>query len=176
MGGLAVWITGLPGSGKSTATEGLKKLHPDLVILRMDELRKLVTPNPTYSDAERDLVYRSLVYTAGMLTELGHNVVIDATANRREWRDLARRLIPGFVEVYLKCTVEECSLREKRRTDTRGAPKDIYRKGETGWPVPGVNVPYEEPVNPEIEVETTCSSIEDTVALIDSSLRQRLNP
>lgn len=174
MGGLALWITGLPGSGKSTAADGIKKLHPDFVILRMDDIRKVVTPVPTYSDAERDLVYRNLVYLASMLAQLGHNVVIDATGNRREWRDLARRLIPGFIEVYLKCAVEECSIREKKRTDRRGAPADIYRKGERGWPVPGVNAPYEEPINPEIEIETTCASAEDVVRLIDDSLRQRL--
>jgi adenylylsulfate kinase len=175
MGGLAVWITGLPGSGKSTAADGIRELHPDFVILRMDELRKVVTPDPTYSHVERDLVYRSLVYLAKVLAELGHNVIIDATGNRREWRDLARRLIPDFIEVYLKCTLEECSIREKKRTDTHSAPPDIYKKGESGWPVPGVNVPYEKPIKPEIEVETTCSSAEDIVALIDDCLRRRLN-
>ncbi len=175
MGGLALWITGLPGSGKSTAADGIRKLHPDFFILRMDELRKIVTPNPTYSDTERDLVYRSLVYLAMVLTELGRNVIIDATGNRRVWRDLARGLIPDFIEVYLKCTVEECSIRERMRTDTRGAPAGIYRRGERGWPVPGVNVPYEEPLNPEIEVESTVSSADDIIALIDDSLKRRLN-
>jgi adenylylsulfate kinase len=174
MGGLALWITGLPGSGKSTVADGIKELHPDFVILRMDELRKIVTPDPTYSQAERDLVYRSLVYLARLLIELGHNVIIDATGNRREWRDLARRLIPDFIEVYLKCTIEECSIRERKRTDTRGAPADIYKKGKSGWPVPGVNAPYEEPINPEVEVETTCSSAEDIIALVDDSLKRRL--
>ncbi|MEJ2695341.1 MAG: adenylyl-sulfate kinase [Candidatus Sulfobium sp.] len=174
MGGLAVWITGLPGSGKSTAADGIKRLHPDFVILRMDELRKVATPDPAYSHTEREVVYRSLVYFARMLTELGHNVIIDATGNRRDWRDLARRLIPDFIEVYLKCTVEECGVREKKRTDMRGAPAGIYGKGKAGWPVPGVNVPYEEPLNPEVEIETTCSSAEDTVRLIDDSLKRIL--
>ncbi len=175
MGGLAVWITGLPGSGKSTATDGLRKLHPDFVVLRMDEMRKIVTPDPTYSHMERDLVYRSLVYLARVLTDVGHNVIIDATGNRREWRDLARGLIPRFIEVYLICPVKECGMREKQRTDSRGAPPDIYKKGESGWPVPGVNAPYEEPANPEIRVETTRLSVEDIVALIDDSLKQRLH-
>jgi adenylylsulfate kinase len=175
MGGLAIWITGLPGSGKSTAADGLRKLHPDFVVLRMDDMRKIVTPNPTYSYMERDLVYRCLVYLARVLTELGHNVIIDATGNRREWRDLARGLIPRFIEVYLRCPVEECSRREKRRTDSHGAPPDIYKKGESGWPVPGVNAPYEEPANPDIRVETARLSLEDVVALINDSLEQMLH-
>lgn len=175
MGGIALWITGLPGSGKSTAADGLKRLHPDFVVLRMDEMRRVVTPNPTYSDTERELVYRSLVYLAKVLTELGRNVIIDATGNRRRWRDLARRLIPDFIEVYLKCSVEECNTRERMRTETRGAPTGVYSKGEKGWPVPGVNVPYEEPGNPEVEVDAAFSSAEDIIALIDDSLKQRLN-
>lgn len=175
MGGLAIWITGLPGSGKSTAAEGIKSLHPDFVVLRMDELRKVVTPDPSYSDAERDMVYRSLVYLAKVLTESGRNVIIDATGNRREWRNLARAHIPGFIEVYLKCSVEECISREKKRTERHGAPADIYRKGEKGWPVPGVNAPYEEPGNPEIAVDTTSLSAEDIVGVIDDFLRQRLD-
>ncbi|HDY70131.1 MAG TPA: adenylyl-sulfate kinase, partial [Nitrospirae bacterium] len=44
-----VWITGLPGSGKSSIAEALKGRHPGFVILRMDEMRKIVTPEPTYN-------------------------------------------------------------------------------------------------------------------------------
>lgn len=174
MGGVALWITGLPGSGKSTAADGIKKLHPDFVVLRMDELRRFVTPHPTYSDTERDLVYRSIVYMAKVLTELNRHVIIDATGNRREWRDLARALIPGFIEVHLKCRIEECRTREMDRKDLHGAPSGIYEKGEIGWPVPGLGAPYEAPFEPEVEVETTDSSAEDTVAIIDSVVERRL--
>lgn len=174
MGGLALWITGLPGSGKSTVADGIKRLHPDFVILRMDELRKVVTPQPTYSDTERDLLYRSLVYLAQVLTECGRDVIIDATGNRRRWRDLARSLIPRFVEVYLKCAVEECILREKKRTVLRGAPAGIYEKGKSGWPVPGINAPYEEPLSPEIEVETMRSSEEDVLMLVNEAVNRKL--
>ena len=70
MSGIAVWITGLPGSGKSTVADEMKKSNPAFIILRMDELRKIVTPDPTYSESERDMVYRSLVYLSIKLTEL----------------------------------------------------------------------------------------------------------
>jgi adenylylsulfate kinase len=170
MYGIAIWITGFPGSGKSTVADALKKTHPGFIILRMDELRKVVTPEPTYSDSEREVVYRALVYLAKMLTELGHDVIIDATGNLRKWRELARQLIPRFAEVYLRCPLELCVQREKKRLETHEAPKDIYKKGAAGWPVPGMVVPYEEPLNPEILIDTNETSIEDSIAKIHSKI------
>ncbi len=149
-----VWITGLPGSGKSTVALALKERVPDAVILRMDDLRKVVTPEPNYSDTEREYIYRALVFMAKTLYELGHNVIIDATGNRKSWRELARNLIPEFFEVYLKCPIELCIKREETRVDTHTAPREIYEKGKKGWPVPGVKVPYEEPTNAEIIIDT----------------------
>jgi adenylylsulfate kinase len=172
MSGIAIWITGLPGSGKSTVADKFKKIHPEFIILRMDELRKVVTPKPTYSDSERELVYRALVYLAKMLTELGHNVIIDATGNLRRWRELARHLIPRYVEVYLRCPVETCIEREKQRLETHNAPRDIYKKGTAGWPVPGMVVPYEEPLNPEIVIDTDKTLIEETIATIEKALAE----
>ena len=170
MGGMALWITGLPGSGKSSLADAVKALHPDFVILRMDELRKIVTPEPVYSDAEREIVYRSLVYLAKELTDLGHTVIIDATGNKRRWRELARGLIPRYAEIYLKCPIEECIIRERQRQETRGAPKDIYKKGEQGWPVPGINVPYEEPLKPEIIIDTSQVTVREAVELIGEKI------
>jgi adenylylsulfate kinase len=167
MSGVAIWITGLPGSGKSTVANWLKQAHPEFVVLRMDELRRVVTPQPTYSESERDLVYRSLVFLAQKLSELGHDVIIDATGNRRVWRKLARELIPRFVEVYLRCSVDACIEREKKRVETFGAPRDIYKKGAKGWPVPGAVVPYEEPLNPEITIDADKTSVADTIRTIE---------
>ncbi len=163
MSALVVWITGLPGSGKSTITDGIKKSYPDFVILRMDEVRRLMTPQPTYSEDEREIVYRAIVYMAKILSELKHNVIIDATANRRRWRELARENIKNFAEIYIKCPIDVCQKREKERLNTHFAPKDIYKKGIQGSPVPGVSVPYEEPMNPELVIDT---SILDTESCI----------
>ena len=170
MSGTALWITGLPGSGKSSVADEIKRIHPDFIILRMDEFREIVTPEPSYSDAERDIVYRSLVFMAKELTGAGHNVIIDATGNLRKWRELARRLIHNYIEVYLKCPLELCVSREKRRKDTHGAPKDIYQKGGSGWPVPGVNAPYEEPVNPEVAIESDLASVKEAAEAITDFL------
>jgi adenylylsulfate kinase len=175
MPGIAIWITGLPGSGKSTVADEIKKHHPGFLILRMDELRKVVTPEPTYSDAERDLVYRTLVYLSMILTEFGHSVIIDATGNLRKWRELARGKIPGYMEVYLRCPLELCIEREQQRGETHDAPRDIYKKGEAGHPVPGVAAPYEEPLNSEITIDTGRVPLDEIIAIIDKKLSELEN-
>ena len=175
MNGIVIWITGLPGSGKSTIADEIKKRFPEFVILRMDDLRKIVTPEPAYSLSERDIVYRAVVYTAKTLSELGHNVIIDATGNLRMWRELARQLITGFAEIYLKCSLSTCTERETTRKDTRGAPMDIYTKGDAGWPVPGVGVTYEAPLDPELTIETDSTSLKDALSAVLEFISKKLS-
>ena len=170
LSGIALWITGLPGSGKSTVADALKKARPEFIILRMDEIRKVVTPEPTYSDSEREIVYRALVFLAKKLTELGHHVIIDATGNLRKWRELARGIISKYIEVYLRCPLKLCIAREIQRFETHDAPKDIYKKGAEGSPVPGMVVPYEEPLNPEVILDTDKTSLEDSVETIEREI------
>jgi len=113
-----------------------------------------VTPAPTYTDTERDVVYRALVYMAAALTAVGARVIIDATAHRRVWRDLARRRIPRFAEVQLVCPLDVCREREIERA-VGHAPRGIYaRAGAPGSVVPGVDVPYEPALRPELTIET----------------------
>lgn len=175
--GAAFWLTGLPGSGKSTLADAAKLAVPELVLLRMDEVRKVVTPVPAYSDEEREHLYMGLVYTAVVLTREGHDVVIDATANMRRWRDRARELIPDFHEIYVRCPIEVSAAREAERKDTHAAPKGIYEKARLGWPVPGVNVPYEEPERPELVVEDDSLGAEEAgarlVKYIEGALARR---
>lgn len=174
--GWCIWITGLPGSGKSTVANLLleklnaRNIHAQLV--SVDMLRRSVTPKPSYSEEERDIVYASLVFTAKLLAENGVNVIIDATGNRRRYRDSAREQIEKFVEVYLRCPLEECMKREKHRKNTHLAPKRIYRKGLAGKSktVPGVNVPYEEPIHPEVIIEADKKTPEHSVQIIVEAL------
>ena len=171
----AIWTTGLPGSGKSSIAIEVKKLAPEAVILNSDELRKIVTPDPRFSGSEREYVYKALVYTAKTVAELGHNVIMDATANRKIWREIARKLIPNFFEVYLRCPLELCIEREKTRLDTHEAPKNIYDKGKKGSPVPGLNVPYEEPDNPELVIDTEKISPGAAAGKIVEMIQERMN-
>jgi adenylylsulfate kinase len=97
----AIWITGLPGSGKSVIADKVGTIM-QVQVLELDEIRKFITPKPSYSDDEREIVYASLVYMAKIMVTSGIPVIIDATANRRRYRDRARAAIPNFAEVYVK--------------------------------------------------------------------------
>lgn len=154
-----LWITGMPGSGK-TAIAGmtekrLRKLGYEVLTLHLDRLRKILTPHPQYTEEEREVVYRSLVLTAKLLVEHGHkHIIIDATGNRRRFRELAREIIPEFAEIHVKCPIEVCKDRESSRK-TGAIEKHLYRKAEKGQlkgNLPGVTVPYEEPEDPELEL------------------------
>jgi len=164
----AIWITGLPGSGKTTiAKKVCEKLGTGGVALKhlqLDRVRKVITPNPRYTDEEREIVYASLAYMAHILVESGICVVIDATANRRKYRDRARELIPHFVEVYVECPLGICVTREQAR-DAGYAPTGIYAQAGGSGTVPGVDVTYEAPLNPEIVVR---SDLADADACADA--------
>jgi adenylylsulfate kinase len=166
----ALWVTGVPGSGKSTlaraAAQQLRASDTAVHVLELDEVRKFLTPAPTYSDAERDVVYRGLVYLARTLAEAGRPVIIDATAHRRAWRDLARASIPRFAEVQLVCPTEHARQRERARTPGH-APQGIYdRAGRPGATVPGVDVAYEPALAPELIVDTTAVDVPAAVEKI----------
>lgn len=145
--GWAIWVTGLPASGKSTISNLLKERLAEeginAQILETDEIRRVLTPNPTYSPEEREVFYTGLAYIGWLLTANGANVIYDATANRRRWRDYARARIPRFIEVYMDCPLEICKTRD---------PKGIYRQAATGRArfVPGAQQEYESPIAPEV--------------------------
>ena len=154
----AIWVTGPPGSGKSTvarlAAERLAGVGTPVRVLELDRLRKTLTPHPTYSDAERDIVYRALVFMATALVDAGQPVLVDATAHRRRWRDLARACITRFAEVQLDCPLEVCVSREATRP-CGFAPRAIYAgAGRPGATVPGVDVAYERATAAELVIDT----------------------
>ncbi len=148
----AIWLTGLPASGKSTIaaalTPQLKRLGYTVEVLESDAVRKVLTPTPTYSHAERDVFYRSLAFIGARLVAHGVTVVFDATANKRTYRDLARNLIPRFIEVAVECPLELCMQRDYKGTYKRGV------RGESTT-VPGFQDTYEAPLNPDVTIDTT---------------------
>ncbi len=173
----AVWITGPPGSGKSVIARAMAQtLHAggeDVHVLELDAIRRVITPAATYTDAEREAVYRALIYIGACLVDAGIPVIFDATAHRRAWRDLARATLPRFAEVQLLCPLEVCRQREAARP--RGAaPAGIYaRARRTGARVPGVNVEYEFALAPELRVDTTAQTADVAAAAIVDMIRER---
>lgn len=148
----AIWLTGLPASGKSAIVSVLRPqleaLGLVVEVLESDAVRSILTPAPTYSKAERDLFYRALAYTGQRLVAHGVTVIFDATANVQAYRDYARQGISRFAEVAIECPLEVCMQRDRKGTYQRG------QRGETST-VPGLQVPYEAPVNPELRIDTT---------------------
>ncbi len=174
----AIWVTGPPGSGKTViAQRAADLLHArgaSVRVLELDAIRTGLVPQPEYSEAERELVYRALGYMAARLTEAAVPVIVDATAHRRRWRDLARAAIKRFAEVQLLCPVDVC--RERERTRAAGhAPPGIYaRAGRPGATVPGVDLPYEPALAPELAVDTTRDDVVATAAAAVAALAERL--
>jgi adenylylsulfate kinase len=145
----AIWITGLPASGKSTLAralgEELSRHGIHATVIESDTARRIITPEPTYDEEERDLFYAAITYAAALLTQQGIPVIVDATANRRRYRDRARELIPAFVEIYVECPRQVCVARDR---------KGVYEfaiNAESNN-VPGAGAPYERPILPEFLV------------------------
>lgn len=159
----AIWITGLPASGKSTIVAALKpqleSLGCSVEVLESDEVRRVLTPTPTYSHVERDLFYRALALMGAKLVAHGVTVIFDATASRRAYRDFARNMIPQFIEVGVECPLETCIQRDYKGTYQRG------RRGESST-VPGLQEPYEAPLHPELMVDTTQLSAKDAAGKV----------
>jgi len=147
-----IWLTGLPASGKSTIVSALRSqleaLGLTVDVLESDEVRRLLTPQATYSSEERDLFYRALAFTGQCLVAHGVTVLFDATASRQAYRDWARAMIPRFIEVAVECPLAICMKRDRKGT---------YQKGLRGesTTVPGLQSSYESPANPELRIDTT---------------------
>jgi adenylylsulfate kinase len=159
----ALWITGRPGCGKSTVARAAAARLADQQLpvahLELDAMRAVVTPHPAYSELEREVVYRALVFAAMALTRAGVPVIIDATAHRRAWRELARASIPRFAEVQLDCPLGVAEARERARAPGAAPPAIYAGAAAPGATVPGVNVPYERALSPELTIDTAAEDV-----------------
>src|SRR5512147_2429459 len=166
----AIWITGLPASGKSTIvaelTPKLEGLGRPVEVLESDAVRRILTPVPTYSHEERDLFYRALAFMGARLVAHGVTVIFDATANRRAYRDFARSLIPRFIEVAVECPLELAMQRDYKGTYRRG------QRGESAT-VPGLQDAYEAPLNPGVRVNTTKLSAKEAAGKVWEHIRAK---
>jgi len=163
----AVWLTGLSGSGKSAvARELAAALHGrgiEVARLESDVLRTQLTPFPRYDEDERDFFYAALLALGAFAAGRGVAVIFDATANRRAYRDAARRKIALFAEVFVDTPLEVCAARD---------PKGLYRAAREGksTTLPGLQAAYERPLHPEVvlhgERGTPAQSAESVVAFL----------
>jgi adenylylsulfate kinase len=169
--GFVLWFTGLPAAGKTTLAHAVQRALAERqihsILLDSDELRKLLTPQPTYSASERDWFYSVVAGLAAWLARSGVNVLIAATANRRLYRQVARDQIERFAEVYVVCSLATCQQRD---------PKGIYARACTsaGDQVPGLGSTFEPPEQPEVVVDTDRLSVAEGTALILQQLEKFL--
>ncbi len=161
--GFTLWLTGLSGAGKSTLAQavGLDLRHHGIQveILDGDEVRQNLSKGLGFSREDRDANIRRIGYVATLLTRNGVAVITAAISPYRAVRDEVRREIGRFVEVYVRASLDECI-----RRDTKG----LYRKALAGE-VPqftGVSDPYEEPLSPEIVVDTERETVAESAARV----------
>jgi len=164
-----IWFSGLHGSGKTTIAQGLtEKLRTkgvQLVVLDGDEVRKGVSADLGYSLEDRN---KHIKRVANICEIISRNSVLNiacVASPTQEIRDYAKETIPNFLEVYVKCPVEEC---EKR--DVKGHYKKA-RDGEKGFEnFLGINLEYEEPQNPDLVLETDKEEANESVERLYTKL------
>ena len=167
--GFTLWFTGLPCSGKSTVAdavaEALRQRELKAERLDADIIRKHLWKELGYSKEDRDENIRRATFLAHLLTRNGIAVLTSFISPYQELRDYARAEIGDFVEIYIKCPVEICIQR-----DTRG----MYKKAIAGE-IPnftGISDPYEEPLNPEILIESDKESLEESVNKVMNRIKE----
>lgn len=170
MRGFTVWFTGLPCSGKSTVARLLQKHLLDrglpAELLDGDEMRRRLTKGLGFTKEGRDDNIRRISFVANLLTRNGVATIACAISPYRDIREEARREIGRFVEVYVKCPLEVCISRDV---------KGMFQKAISGEirNFTGISDPYEEPLNPEVVVETDRESPEASAAKIMNYLEER---
>lgn len=164
-----LWFTGLSGSGKSTISVALEAylFEHGYAAYRLDgdNIRHGLNKNLGFSPADRTENIRRIGEVAKLFVDAGVIAMTAFISPYRADRDLVRALVAEneFVEVYIKCSVAECE-----RRDVKG----LYAKARAGEikEFTGVSAPYEEPLHPEIVVDTEQHSIDEAVHLIIDQL------
>jgi adenylylsulfate kinase len=163
-GGFTLWFTGPSGSGKTTIAHHvgpeLDRRGHVVEYLDGDTVRTHLSKGLGFSKEDRDTNIRRIAFVANLLSRNGVPVITAAISPYRAIRDEARQMMDDrFIEVYAKASVEVCEER-----DTKG----LYAKARSGEikEFTGVSDPYEEPLNPEITVETADQSPEESAQQI----------
>ena len=167
--GFTIWFTGLSGAGKSTLSEvierRLREQGRNVEVLDGDIVRTHLSKGLGFSREDRDTNIKRIAFVCSLLTRNGVACISAAISPYRDTRDWARREIGNFVEVYVKCPIEVC-----RQRDVKGRYKLAYEGKIKEFT--GVSDPYEEPVHPELVVETDKETVEESVARIFARLTE----
>ena len=151
-----IWLTGLPGSGKSTVgdwvAEKLRERGHQVERLDGDAVRRIF-PETGFSREERDAHLRRIGYLAGKLEGHGVFVVASFVSSYADSRAFVRGLCRSFLEVYVSTPLAECERRD---------PKGMYARARRGEIAnfTGISDPYEAPLSPEVTIDTSLLSVE----------------
>lgn len=163
---LVIWLTGLSGSGKSTIANELEyrlvtKHSAHTYLLDGDNIRTGLNAGLGFSDEDRKENIRRIGEVAKLMHDAGLIVITAFISPFRSDRDLVRNLFaPGeFWELFVSCPIEVCMQRD---------PKGLYMKAQKGeiTQFTGINSPYEEPLAPELVVESSLHAVDECVSNI----------
>ncbi len=156
-----IWFTGLSGSGKSSigqkVADSLRQRGLRVEVLDSGRIRQQVNRHLGFTRKEVETNLLRLGYECKLLNRNGVTVIVTAVSPYRDVRDRIREEVVEFVEVHCRCPMEVLI--------KRGAG-ELFERAQRGEieHVAGVNAPYEEPLKPEILLNTDQISIEESVA------------
>jgi len=170
--GVLLWFTGLPASGKSTIAHELEwrllEMGKLAYVLDGDNIRHGLNGDLGFSPEDRKENIRRISEVAKLFVELGIITMTAFISPYREDRLRARRLLKegDFIEIYVKCPVEELIKRD---------PKGLYKKALAGEikEFTGISAPYEEPENPELVLDTSKETPEESVEKVLNYMKDR---
>jgi adenylylsulfate kinase len=167
--GFTLWFTGLSGAGKTTLAHivetELRRRSLKVEILDGDVVRTNLSKGLGFSKEDRDTNIRRIGFVCHLLSRNGVAAISAAISPYREVRDEVRKTIGDFVEVYVHCPLEVCAERDV---------KGLYAKAMAGE-IPGftgVSDPYEEPLNPEVMVDSSKETPEESAKKIIRKLEE----
>ena len=169
--GLAVWLTGLSGAGKTTLcntlADALRSKSYRVEILDADELRRTLNRDLGFSKADRDENVRRLGELALQLTRGGTIVLVAAISPYRAARDRVRQRIGSFIEVYVNAPLHVCVFRD---------PKGLYARALAGQisSFTGISDLYEPPLDPDVQCDTHLEGIAESTGKLLATVLQRL--
>jgi len=167
--GVVLWFTGLSGAGKSTLAEclepKLKAAGKRVEILDGDVVRTHLSKGLGFSREDRDTNIARIAFVSHLLARNGVVVMVAAISPFRETREKARQLIGDFIEVHVAPPLEECIKRDV---------KGLYKKAIAGeiQQFTGISDPYEEPLSPELKIDTSRGSVDEGANRILAKLRE----